>query len=482
MSEFANTQTGERNEKAFFSKLKEIADEVKKRDDFVVVYHYDADGCSAGAIAVKALEREGKKVCALPLKQLYKENISEIKEMGKNFLFVDFGAGQLEHLIEGFGKDFFVLDHHQPAYQGGKIIEHEWHANPLLFGINGGSEISGAGVSFFFAKELNKKNSDLAYLAIVGALGDMQDSRGALDGMNREILKIAEQGKQVSAKIDLRLYGRISRPLISYLMFSSNPIIPQLTAEQENTIAFLKENKIPLKRGEGEKWLSYEDLTPEEKKRLSSALILHMHRANVPEWKIQELVGEVYTLLNEDGKGPLRDGKEFATLLNSCGRHAKADVALAVCMGDRDEKYEEALILLKEHSTALRKGIEFIHAHGVEERKSFYFFDAGSEIQDSLVGIIAGMLYGSIIQENKPIIALARNEDGTVKVSGRGTSYLVRRGLNIGQALKELEKEVEGMEGGGHKVAAGAKVPEKKLELFLQKLEEKFEVQLTGGY
>jgi nanoRNase/pAp phosphatase (c-di-AMP/oligoRNAs hydrolase) len=54
--------------------------------------------------------------------------------------------------------------------------------------------------------------------------------------------------------------------------------------------------------------------------------------------------------------------------------------------------------------------------------------------------------------------------------------------LNIGQALKELEKEVEGMEGGGHKVAAGAKVPEKKLELFLQKLEEKFEVQLTGGY
>lgn len=469
----------ERDEKAFFSALKKIAEEVRKRDDFVVVYHYDADGCSAGAIAIKALEREGKRVCPLPLKQLYKENIEEIKKMGKNFLFVDFGAGQLEHLIEAFGRDFFVLDHHQAAHREGKAIEYEWHANPLLFGINGGSEISGAGVAFLFAKELSKKNTELAYLAVVGALGDMQDSHGALEGMNREILKTAEQGRQISTKTDLRLYGRISRPLVSYLMYSSNPIIPGLTAEQENCIAFLKENGIPLKRNGEEEWLSYEDLTQQEKKGLASALILHMHNCNVPEWKIRELIGEVYTLPNEERKSPLRDAKEFATLLNACGRHAEPETALAVCMGNREEKYREALALMKEHSAALRKGIEFIHSHGVEERRSFYFFDAGSEIQDSLVGIIAGMLYGSIIQENKPIIALARNEDGTVKVSGRGTSYLVRRGLNLGHALKELEREVEGMEGGGHRVAAGARVPEKKLEEFLKKLEEKLDMQLS---
>jgi RecJ-like exonuclease len=133
---------------------------------------------------------------------------------------------------------------------------------------------------------------------------------------------------------------------------------------------------------------------------------------------------------------------------------------------------------MREHSAALRRGIEFVHEHGIQERKSYYFFDAGTEIQDSLVGIVAGMLYGSFIQENKPIIALARNGDGTVKVSGRGTSYLVRRGLNIGQALKDIEKEIPGVEGGGHRIAAGAKVPEEKIEEFLQKLEEKIERQL----
>jgi len=85
------------------------------------------------------------------------------------------------------------------------------------------------------------------------------------------------------------------------------------------------------------------------------------------------------------------------------------------------------------------------------------------------------MLYGSIISETKPIIALARNKDGTIKLSGRGTSELVRRGLNLGAALKEIGTVIAGVEGGGHKVAAGAKIPSEKLEEFLAMLEKKLE-------
>ena len=306
----------------------------------------------------------------------------------------------------------------------------------------------------------------------------MQESGGELSGINRKLLGIAQAAKTLSVKKDLRLFGRISRPLVSFLMFSSNPILPQLTANEDNCRAFLLDLGIPLKDPFTEQWLSYEDLPQEQKKALTSALIVHLSSYGVEEWKIKELVGEVYTLTKEAPKSPLRDAKEFATMLNSCGRHGKPEVALAVCMGDRKDEYGKALALLAEHREALRKGIEFIQQHGIEERKSFYFFDAGKEIQDSLVGIIAGMLYGSIIQENKPIIALARSEDGSVKVSGRGTSYLVRRGLNIGQALKEIGAEMAGVEGGGHRIAAGAKVNEDKLGDFLARLEKKFSEQL----
>jgi len=54
----------------------------------------------------------------------------------------------------------------------------------------------------------------------------------------------------------------------------------------------------------------------------------------------------------------------------------------------------------------------------------------------------------------------------------------VRRGLNIGKALKEIGSEIEGVEGGGHKVAAGARIPAEKIDEFLLILERKFEEQL----
>ena len=472
-------ETNVRDEKGFFSALEKVVKKIRDLEEIVVIHHYDADGLTSGAIAIKALEREGKKVEHLCLKQLYKENIEEIKALGKNYLFVDFGSGQLDYLKADLGEEnTFILDHHEPIKIEGKLVEMKYHVNPLLFGIDGGKEISGAGVTFFFAHELNEKNDDLSILAIVGALGDMQDYSGALTGMNRKIIDIALEQEVLGLKNDLRLYGRISRPLVHYLLFASNPILPGLTASRENCQAFLKENNIPVQFAE--QWLSYEDLAPKDKKKLSSALITHLAMNEVPEWKIKSLIGEVYTLVNEEEKSPLRDGKEFATVLNSTGRHARPEVGLGICLGDRDSLgvYGEAMSLLQEHRIALRKGIEYVEQNGVEEKKAYYFFDAGEEIQDSLVGIIAGMLYGSVIEENKPIIALAKNEDDTVKISGRATAQLVRNGLNLGGAFKELGKEMKGVEGGGHKIAAGCKVNVEVLDEFLKKIDEKIYSQL----
>ena len=118
-------------------KMQEIASSVRKNDDFVVIHHYDADGTSSGAILFQALEREGKKVQKMWIKQLYKETISEIKGKGKNYVFVDFGSGQLGYLKEEFGDNLYVFDHHQKSN-----VEHPNHFSPFDYGINGGNEIS----------------------------------------------------------------------------------------------------------------------------------------------------------------------------------------------------------------------------------------------------------------------------------------------------------------------------------------------------
>ncbi len=426
-------------------KLQEMALVFREKDDWALVGNYDADGISSLAILAKTMDRLGMQYKILALRQLYRESIAEIRELGKNYFFCDFGSGQLDFLREAFVENFFVLDHHQPL-----PIEHRLHANPLLFGFDGGNEISASGMAFLFALAVDEKNADLAPLAIVGAAGDMQDGTGKLVGLNQWIAEKGIEKKVLQKKIDLRLYGRISRPLVQFLMFASSPVLPELTANEENCARFLQELGIDLKRGE--EWVSYEMLLPEEKKRLSSALIVHLHEWNLPEWKIKEMIGEVYSLPKENPRTPLHDAKEFGTLLNACGRHSMAEIGLAVCMGDRNEAYAKALSLLAQHRKQLRDGIQFLKGKGVEEKKNFYFVDAEKNIPDSIVGIVAGMLYGSgTIGFQKPIVAFARYPDESLKASGRATQELVKRGLNLGKAFREICSELgEGNEGGGH--------------------------------
>ncbi len=187
-------------------------------------------------------------------------------------------------------------------------------------------------------------------------------------------------------------------------------------------------------------------------------------------------------MLKEFPKSPLRDAKEFATMLNATGRHGESEIGRAVCLGDRSKQYKKALSLLLEHRRQLRNGIELMQSEGVKETGSFYYFDAGDRIQDSIVGIVAGMLYGSgFISPNKPIIALARHEDNSIKVSARGTQDLVRAGLNLGLALKETCAELgEKSEGGGHFIAAGCRIDESELEKFLSLLGKEIKTQLNS--
>ncbi|MDO8538131.1 MAG: DHH family phosphoesterase [archaeon] len=453
--------------KAFDAKAKQIASFLKQEDNFVVVNHFDADGLSSGSIIIKALQRENKSFQIKTTKQIYHATIEEIKQLGEKIIFIDFGSGQLDLLQQSFSQ-FAVIDHHQTM-----PVEHDLHFNPLLFGFDGGFELSGAGAAYFIAKEMNKKNFDLSPLAIVGAVGDIQDMSGKLIGLNREILKEAEENKLILTEIDLRMFGRITRPLAQYLSFSSTPVIPFLTANEENCYKFLRNLGIELKVGE--KWRTYSMLSLNEKQQLTSGLLTHLVEHGLSEEKARNLIGEVYTLLNEKTNSPLRDAKEFATLLNACGRNSRTEIGIQVCLGDRDIYYNQALSLLAEHRLLLRNSIEWVKKNGIKEFQNFYLFDARENIPESIVGIVAGMLYGSgIIEADKPIIAFANEANGGIKVSGRATQQLVENGINLGKSFKEIASELhEKSLGGGHKIAAGCLIQANEKELFLQKLEEK---------
>lgn len=443
-----------------------------------VMTHNDADGITAGAIAHKGLLREGYPAQTQVVKQLKEDIIAGLgKEDVQLVIFTDMGSGQLpeirEHLLD---KSFvIVIDHHEP-----KEVEHEnlVHLNPHFHGIDGAREISGSGMSYLFFKALNKKNTDFSALAVVGALGDIQDADGKLIGPNSEILKDGTKAGVLKAEKDLRLFGRQTRPLYKALEYTTEPFIPGLSGSESSCIQFLKDLDIPVKRGEDFTMLA--DLDPDERQRLTTALILKMIEHQIPPKVAEGIVGEVYTLIKEEKRTQLRDAREFATILNAAGKNKNQSIGLAICLGERGEMYRRSMDLLKEHKTYLSSCYGWIskNVDRIKEMDTLYYFHTGDEIDENVLGTVASMVLNSrILKSVKPVIAFTQTEDDDIKISARGTRELIEKGLNLGKAMGYASEKMDG-KGGGHDIAAGAKINIGDEEEFLRYVEEKIKEQM----
>jgi RecJ-like exonuclease len=449
-----------------YSKAQECADFIKKHSSALVVSHIDADGLTSAAIMGKALERAGIDCDIRFVKQLDSAALAGIADSDPELvIFTDLGSGMLD-AIKTLNLNAVISDHHQPRGV------HEHHLNPHLFGFHGATDVSGSGVTYLIATSLGN-NSDLADLAIVGAVGDLQHMKnGQLIGINRQILEEGANAGVLHYEKDLLLFGRQTRPIFKLLQYSSDPFLSGISGSEDASIEFLK--KIGL-RQHGEKWRRWIDLETVEKQQIVSALFQFCLSSGMPAASVQRLIGEVYTLLREREGTEVRDASEYSTLLNATARYDHADIGLAVCMGDRGKSYDRASILLSEHRKNLVEGINLVKEQGTIRMEHLQYFDSGNKIRETIVGIVAGMC-SSFVKHDVPIIAFA-DSDGGVKVSSRGNYDLIRKGLNLGNAISEAARSVGGT-GGGHDIAAGAFIPGEAKSEFLKILDSKIGSQI----
>ena len=120
-------------------------------------------------------------------------------------------------------------------------------------------------------------------------------------------------------------------------------------------------------------------------------------------------------MLAEQEGTELRDASEYSTLLNATARDGHSGVGLSVCLGDRGSGLEEARHLLNEHRQNLVNGLKLVKDQGIVPLAHLQYFDAGDRILDTIVEIVAGMSFQTA-DLRKPILDLARSEDGKVKV------------------------------------------------------------------
>ena len=146
-----------------------------------IISHIDADGISAASILSLALDRLNinHDVHFTSLDGIPSSHLADLT------IFLDMGSGQIDYLMsEHKDKDIIILDHHQGEYPETPFLE----VNPNRFGYSGSEEVSDSGLAYLLSLELDRNNKDLASIAIVGAVGDMQGSWGGLKGLNRDIL------------------------------------------------------------------------------------------------------------------------------------------------------------------------------------------------------------------------------------------------------------------------------------------------------
>ena len=445
-----------------------VFDCIKSNKSIFVLTHIDCDGLTSGSIVTKALIRARAKCTVRTTKELNKSVISNLQKNDRDFHIVtDLGGGFAKDLDDNLSDNWLVLDHHEISeeeYDNERVI------NAWKFGIDGGTEISAGGMAYLAANTLDDRNVDLSSIAVVSALGDRQDQgeKKSFTGKNFEIAKTAKEKGLLEIDLDLLLVGRETRPIPDSLAFTSQPFIEGLTWNRDACLSLVNSAGIKLK--EGERWRVPAELNEDEKRILIEAITKYTTGKNATEI-MQELIGYTYSFPREDRRSFLRDGRDFATMLNSCGRINKAGVGIGICLGDRNKMLQEGENILKKYRKMIRDYMNILgnERWRISDNENCVMVNGEGVIPETMTGTISSLIAGSPKNSGKIVILRTNGEEGTIKFSSR-KSVGCKSNVNLSELMRKGAEKFDGV-GGGHNAAAGARITKDKLDEFLDYLE-----------
>lgn len=446
-----------------------VSDCIKTGKNISVITHLDCDGITSGSIVTKSLIRAGAKCTVRTVNEFSKNILEKMKNDSRQFhIITDLGGGFAKDIDNALGEEWIVVDHHQipqEEFDNQKVI------NAWKYDVDGGKDVSAGGMAYLVSKALHKENTDLAWIAVVAALGDRQDQgeKKSFTGLNLEIAAIAKKNNQVEIDLDILLVGRETRPLPDALAFTSQPFIEGLTWNRDACLSLLNSSGIKLK--DGSRWRVPAELTEDEKRALLQTISKYISTKNASDI-LDELVGYTYTLSGEDKRSFLRDAREFSTMLNSCGRIRKAGVGVAICMGDRTKMLQEGENILVEYRTFLRTYMNTLSSERwrITDNGSYLMVNGEGLVPENMTGAVSSLLGGSQKNTGKIIILRTNGDEGTIKFSSRKSTGC-KSEVNLGLLMRECAAKVSGV-GGGHAAAAGARITKDKLDEFLDHLEK----------
>lgn len=191
--------------------VKRIELAIKNQERVVIFGDYDADGICATAILWNVLKASGLiAVPFIPKRQIHgygitKKTIDEIITAGKPDLLITVDNGIVAHqaikYAAGLGIEVILTDHHQP-----ETLKNGKPNLPKSYATVHTTQLSGSGVSWILARELNseaaKEQLDLAALATIA-------DQVPLVGANRSVVYHGLGALQKTSKVGLKALAEL---------------------------------------------------------------------------------------------------------------------------------------------------------------------------------------------------------------------------------------------------------------------------------
>jgi len=341
--------------------VKKFRENISKR--VKIILKNDVSGITCGAILAKAFEREGVNFSLSFIQKLNAKTAKEINLDSAEFITL-VGFEMSEKNIE---KEHMIIESNE---------------------------------CYYFARELNEKNKELAYLAVIEMCDSGKFAKNILD----------ESGVEV--KLGLRILGSKTRSLAKVLEQSIEPYILGVSGDEMKSIDFLRGLDIELKKNN--LWRRLIDLNDDETKKLVTNIILKRLGS---EKRADTLISEIYLLSKEPDDSPIKDLKEFSLMIKACCKLYQPSIALGACLGSKGYKIR-ALSLLTEYKSNIIKGLEWFIYHrksDVIEKKGVVIAHFKSAIaSEYLPEINKALVDSNIYDKNVILICMSYALDGGV--------------------------------------------------------------------
>ncbi len=424
----------------------EAANRLSSAEFLRIISDDDADGIAAAGVLTRALDRANVPF-HLTLDRMNADDYQDL-HAHDHVVLLDQGSGALNKLATHPG-DVTILDHHIINGQA----PHALHVNPHLEGYDGTSDCCTSTLAYLTALQLDDDNADSALLALAGMIGDRQDVP-QLATVNKTLIERAlERGTLTVTRappLDL------TRPIGNALTTSVDPYLAGISGRARKANAFLEALHLDPDA-------TPRELNDDETRRLTSAIVAHLAQHDVEGRELEKAANRRFT---GTLAGRTVTASRLTAMLNASAREGTPGLGIALGHGDADA-FTEAATLVEAYEEDLLKGLLTLEREPPTQRDAIQVFDA---VDPDLVGAHCGLGMTYVFDKTKPTIGL-KTSNGNIKISGRATQALVDAGLDLATALKDAANHAGG-NGGGHPIAAGAMIPAKNKDAFVDRLDE----------